>query len=104
LMVVQAGIPHPASIQVNSVVEQRAITIGSGLQFLEKLPEERHVKRIDLGNLQELLRIVAVMTDRMMRIRNADFRIRAVIELASELERHDTRDVGLKRQDLQVEH
>ena len=40
----------------------------------------------------------------MMRVRDADLRIGAIVLLARELECHDARDVGLKRQDLQIEH
>src|SRR5437773_11139965 len=86
LMVVNTGIAQPASIQVNGVIEQRAVAIGSGLQFLEKISEQRHVERIDLGNLQELFRIVAMMARGMVRVWDADFRIRTVIELARQLE------------------
>src|SRR5713101_2918651 len=102
LMIVQAGVAHPASVQVNGVVEQGAVAVGSGLQLLEKPREQRHVERIDLGNLRELFRIVAVMTGGVVRVWDADFRIRAVTELARQLERDDPCDVGSKRQDLQV--
>ena len=104
LMVVHAGVAHPASVQVDRVIEQRAVAVGRGFQLLEKLREQRHVERVDLGNLRELFRIVAVMTGGMVRVRDADFRIRAVAELARQLERDDPCDVRLERQDLQVEH
>ena len=86
------------------LIEQRAVAVRRGFQLLEKLREQRHVERVDLGNLRELLRIVAVMTRGMVRVGDADFRIRAVTQLARQLEGHDPRDVRLKRQDLQVEH
>jgi len=44
------------------------------------------------------------MTDRMVRVRNADLRIRAIVLLARELECDDARDIRLKGQNLQVEH
>src|SRR6476620_9046940 len=44
------------------------------------------------------------MADRMMRVRNADVRIRAIALLPGELERDDTRDICLKGQNLEVEH
>src|SRR5215510_4693732 len=61
------------------------------------------MERIDLGNFEELFRIVAMMTRGMMLVRDADFRICTVIELAGQLEGNDPRDVGLKRQHLQIE-
>ena len=103
LMVVNTGVAQPASVQVHRVIEQRAVAVGSGFQFLQKVREQRHVERIDLGNFEELLRIVAMMTRGMVRVRDADFRIRTVIELAGQLEGDDPCDVGLKRQDLQIE-
>src|SRR5712691_9891089 len=60
--------------------------------------------RIDLGYLRYLYRIVAVMTGWMVRVRDADVRIRAIALLARELECDDTRDIRLKGQNLQVEH
>src|SRR5712691_7224807 len=103
LMIVNTGVAQPASVQVDGVIEQRAVAVGGGLQFLEKIREQRHVERIDLGNFGELFRIVAMMTRGMVRVRDADFRIGTVIELARQLEGDDSCDVGLKRQDLQVE-
>src|SRR6266850_8283438 len=61
LMVVNTGIAQPASVHVDGIIEQRAVSVGSGLQFLQKVREQRHVERIDLGNFRELFRIVAVM-------------------------------------------
>src|SRR2546422_3028704 len=102
-MVVNTGVAQPASVQVHRVIKQRAVAVGSGFQFLEKICEQRYVERIDLGNFRELLWIVAMMTRGMVRVRDADFRIRTVIELARQLEGDDPCDVGLKRQDLQIE-
>src|SRR2546422_11531645 len=62
------------------------------------------MERIDLRYLRHLFWIVAVMTDGMVRVRDADLRIRAIALLARELECDDARDIGLKGQNLQVEH
>src|SRR5437667_6645678 len=86
LMVVNTGVAQPASVQVHRVIEQRAVAVGSGFQFLEKLRKERYVERIDLGNLEELFRIVAMMTRGIVRVGVADFRVRTVIELGGLLE------------------
>ena len=59
---------------------------------------------IDLGHLGDLVRIVAVVRERVMRIGDADLRIRAVAGFARQLKRDDARDVALQRQQLQVEH
>ena len=96
-VVVQTRVTHPAPVQVDRIVEQRALTIRSGPQLLDKLREQRNVERVDLGNFLDLYGVIAMVTRRMVRIWNADFRIRAVAELARELEADDPRDIGLKR-------
>src|SRR5436309_15062153 len=62
LMVVNTGVAQPASVQVHRVIKQRAVAVGSGCQFLEKICKQRHVECIDLGTFEELLRIVVMMT------------------------------------------
>src|SRR5262245_6115943 len=62
------------------------------------------MERIDLRNLGDLLRIVAVMAGWMMWIRDADLRIGTIVVLAGALETDDTRDIRLKGQNLQVVH
>src|SRR5262245_26866824 len=44
------------------------------------------------------------MTSWMVRVRDADLRIRAIVLFARELERDDARDIRLKSQNLKVEH
>src|SRR5256885_819544 len=39
-VVVHAGVAHPAAIQVDRVIEERAVALGRGLQLLEKLREQ----------------------------------------------------------------
>src|SRR6266852_1400535 len=62
------------------------------------------MERIDFRYLGYLFRIVAVMTGWMVRVRDADLRIRTITLLARELECDDARDIRLKGQNLQVEH
>src|SRR6478752_7472972 len=59
---------------------------------------------VNLRDLRDLYRIVAVMTDRMVRVRDADIRIRTIALLPRELECDHACDIRLKGQDLQVEH
>src|SRR5262245_22217869 len=44
------------------------------------------------------------MTSWMVRVRDADLRIRAIVLFARELECDDARDIRLKSQNLQIEH
>src|SRR5580765_242315 len=61
LVIVQAGIAHAASVQINGVIEERAVAIGSRLHPLEELRKQRHVERVDLRNLRQLFWNVPVM-------------------------------------------
>src|SRR5258706_9227234 len=74
-VIVKAGITHAAAVQVDRVIEQRAVAIGGGLHSLEEIREQRNVERADLRYLRHLFRIVAVMTNGMVRVRDADLRI-----------------------------
>src|SRR5262245_53915527 len=58
----------------------------------------------DFRYLRYFYRIVAVMTGGMMRVRDADLRIRPIALLARELECNDPREIRLKGENLQVEH
>ena len=104
LVIVQAGVAHPASVQADRVIEQRTVAVGSGLHLLEEVREQRYMERVDLGDLRDLLGIVTMMAGRMVRIRHSDLGIRAVAQLARELERDDPGDVRLECQNLQIEH
>ena len=103
-VVVQTRVAHPASVQEHGVVEQRALAVRRGLQLPEEIGEQRHMERADLGDLLDLHRIVAVMAGRMVRLRDANLGISTVAELARKLEGADPCDIGLERQQLQVEH
>jgi hypothetical protein len=103
-MAVHVRIADAAAVQDQRVIQERAVAFRRRLQLLEVVGEERHVERVDLRHARDLLRIVAVVRQRVMRIGHADLGIGAVARLARELERHDARDVALHRQHLQVEH
>src|ERR1051325_9032839 len=91
LVIVKAGITHAAAIQVDRVIEERAVPIGSCLHSLQKIREQRDVIFIDLRDLGYFHWIIAVMTDRMVRVGDADVRICTIALLARELERDDAR-------------
>src|SRR5262245_11916582 len=62
------------------------------------------MERINFRYLRYLFRIVTMMTGWMVRIRDADLRIRTIVVLACELKADDARDIRLKGQNLQVVH
>src|SRR5688500_15854137 len=86
------------------MIEQGALTIRGSFQLLEEISEQRHMERVDLGNLGELLGIAAVVSERMMRIGNANLGISSRTRFASQLECDHSRNVALQREHLKVEH
>ena len=71
-----------AAVEIKRMVEQRAIALLGGLQFLEELGEERHMEGVDLRHALDFRRIVAVVGKRMVRIGHSDLRIGSVARFA----------------------
>ena len=59
---------------------------------------------VDLGGLSDLFRLLLVMRNRVMRVRNPDLRIRHAALLEAHHQSDDTRKIGLVGQDFNVEH
>ena len=97
-VVVQAGVTHAAAVEVDGVVQQRAIPVRRRLQLLQKAGENRNMVGVDLGDFLDFYRIIAVVAGGMMGLRHADFRIGAITQLAGELEGDDPGDIRLQRQ------
>src|SRR5262249_14847125 len=60
-VIVKALVAHTAAIQIKRMVAQSAIYLGHPREALEEIGEERYVKGVDLGDLRELLGVVAVV-------------------------------------------
>ena len=59
-------IAHPAAIEEKRVIEERSVAVWSCVQLFQEFAEQGAVVRVDLGNLGDVLWIVAVMRDRMV--------------------------------------
>ena len=77
-MVVNIRITHSAAVEVKHMVQQRSVPFSYRLQLLQKSREERNVELIDPGHLRNLIGIVAVVRQWVMRFRNADLGISPV--------------------------
>ena len=84
-VIVNVVIADAASVEQHYVVEQRAISFRRGLELLQILGEQRNVEGIDLRHALDFFRVVAMVRQRMMRIRDTDFRVATVAGLAGEL-------------------
>src|SRR5688500_2339715 len=67
-VVMDVRIADAAAVENERMVEQRAATLGRGLQSLQEVREERNVKRIDLRHAGDLLWVVSMMGQRVVRI------------------------------------
>ncbi len=100
---VHVPVPHAAAVEQKRVIEQRSVAILGRLQSLDELREEREVIRVHFRVHFDRRRPVAVVRDRMVRLGDADVEIRPLTELASQHECEHTRQVGLIRDEQQVE-
>ena len=103
-VVVDVGIAHSAAKHVERVVEQRPIAVRRLVQLLDEIRKQRHVMGVDLGQLDQLFRIVGVMRDRVMRLGHPDVRVGSGARFTRHLERDDAGDIGLEGEHLEVEH
>ena len=92
------------AIQDRHVVQQRTVAVGRRAELRQVLREELRMIAVDLRHVRDQLGHVAVMRQRMVRLGHANLRVRAGALLLADHERDDARQVGLKRQELQVEH
>ena len=86
------------------MVEQRAVAVRRGLQLLQVRGEGADVVRVDLAEPGELLVVVLVVRQGVVRIVDTDGREGPVAGLATEGERDHAREVGLVGQDLEIDH
>ena len=76
-----------------------AVHVLRCLHFLEEFRELSRVPQINLRDLGNRLRIVAVMADRVMPARDADIRKDAVAAFLGEQNRRNAGGIGLKCQE-----
>src|SRR5439155_6168394 len=77
-------------------IEKRAIAVGGSLQFAYELRELSRVVGRYLGVLFDILGLVSVVRDRMMRLGNADVSIAAAASFMTDHEGEDAGNVALE--------
>ena len=85
------------------MVEQRAVTVGDRLKPLEEMSKQPHVKGVEFGLARQLVRVVLVMRQRMMGIRNTDLRIRPQTQLTHQHECRNSGEIRLIGERLKIE-
>ena len=101
---VRVAVAHPGTVHQHHLVQERPVTIRRRPQLLDERREQADVIGVDLRQLRERLGHVAVMRQRMVRIRHVDLRVGAATQLVPGHEGGDPRAIGLVRQQLQVVH
>ncbi len=66
--IVRVAVTHAGAVDERGVVEQRAVAVGGRLQPVEEISEQARVKTVDLQELRQLVRIVLVVGNRVVRI------------------------------------
>ena len=94
----------PGPVNHGYVVHQRAIAVARGAQLVEQIREHLHVIRVDLRRFRNLLGLVLMVRDRMVRVGHADLRICHTALLMPEHERDHAGHIALISQNHQVEH
>ena len=93
-----------SAVENDGMVQQRALAIGCGAEFLQEIGEHPDVERIDLGHLVNPLGAVLVVGERVVRVGNANLAVGTLGLLAAHHEGDDASHIGLVGQRLQVEH
>ena len=101
---VPLAVGNARAVQDRHVIQKRAVAVGRRPKLRQILREQLRVIAIDLRHVRDELRSVVVVRQRMVRFGHADLRVRPGALLLADHERDDARQVGLKRQELQVEH
>jgi hypothetical protein len=86
------------------MVQERAVAVGGGLEARHEVGEQLHVEDVDLRDLLDPLRVVAVVGQRVMGVAHPDLRVGLEAALAADHHRADAGEVGLEGDDLQVVH
>ena len=103
-MEMQVRIAHTGTVQQHGVVQHVALALLRGRQGVQEVGEHLHLEGVELGLPRELLRVVLVVRERMVRVGHADLGVGAHAGLPHHQEREDACEVRLERQGLQVKH
>ena len=72
------AVAHAAAEDDDGMVEQRAVAVRGGAQFVEEVREHLDVIAVNFGHLADPLLVPGVVRQLVMRVGDADFAIRAV--------------------------
>ncbi len=94
---------HAAAVQDHRVIEQRSVAVGRGRELVQELREQRDVTGVELDEIRDLLRVVAVMRHGVVRLGDAEIGVDALAGVAAHHEGEDARDVRFVSQREQIE-
>src|SRR6266571_2160013 len=97
------GVTHVAPPYDQRMIEQRAVSIGNRLQFLQEIRETGAVVPVDPGEVLPPLGVLAVVGSSVIAGFYARLRIAAETDIARDHQRRDARNVPLEGERLKVE-
>src|SRR5438046_6363978 len=100
----RVSVAQRAAVQDRGMIEQRTVSVRHSFQTLDKPGEQLDMEDVDLRDLLDKVGMAAMMRERMVRIGNADLRIRANAAFAAQHHGGDAGEIRLECDGLQIEH
>ena len=101
---VRGAVRNARAIQNRHVIQERAVAVGRRAELRQVLREQLDVITVDPGHALHQLGNKVVVRQRMVRFGHANLRVWARALFFADHEGNDAREIGLERQELQVEH
>ena len=102
--IVCVSVAHPGTINNGGIIEQGTFAVGRRAQPFQESRKKRDVVRIDLDQLCKAGRIVLMMRDRVMRVRNTKLREGSSTLFPANHKGDYTRQITLPRERIKVVH
>lgn len=93
-----------AAVEDGRVIEEGAIAVAGGLEAGDEVGEELGMVAVDLGHFFDEIGMTAVVSEGVVGVGDADFRIDADAAFAAHHHGGNAGEVGLEGDDLKVEH
>ena len=100
----QVAVAHAAAVEQRDLIQQRAVAVRGRRQPFQVVRQQSGLKHLYPGEFLELLGVVLMVRQRVVRVGHPELGERAVAQLLADHEGDDPRHVRFERQNLQVDH
>src|ERR1051325_12236230 len=97
-------VAHRTAVENHRMIQQVSVAIRRVLQFFQEVRNETNVITVELCEIRDSRRILAMMRTRVKRSLHATLRKHTLADVATNLERRHARRVSHKRERLQLKH